>query len=72
MMAAEAEKTLVLDTPMKDVFDWSDSEDAVRDALWDHYMEANNHDTIKTEEQMKPIMDYTDDQVKELAEKELH
>ncbi|MFD1392486.1 hypothetical protein ACFQ3L_02640 [Lacticaseibacillus jixianensis] len=69
MMAVDPEKTLVLDEPMNAVFDWSDDETPVRDAIWDAYMEANNHDTIKTEEQMKPVLDMSDDDVKALAEK---
>ncbi|MFD1483792.1 hypothetical protein ACFQ5J_00835 [Lacticaseibacillus baoqingensis] len=68
-MAAVAEKTLVLDKTMAEVFDWSDSDTPVRDALWNFYMEQNNHDTIKTEEQMKPLLDQSDDEVKALAEK---
>ncbi|WP_125708468.1 hypothetical protein [Lacticaseibacillus porcinae] len=68
---ADVEKTLVLDEPMNAVFDWSSDETPVRDALWNHYMEANAHDTIKTEEQMKPLLDASDADVKALAEKEL-
>ncbi|WP_218841977.1 hypothetical protein [Lacticaseibacillus absianus] len=68
-MAADVEKTLVLDEPMNAVFDWSDSETPVRDALWNYYMEQNSRDTIKTEEEMKPVLDMSDDEVKALAEK---
>ncbi|KRK70518.1 P8 family protein [Lacticaseibacillus nasuensis] len=70
-MAEDLEKTLVLDQKMNEVFDWSQSELPVRDALWDHYMEQNGKDTIKTEEQMKPVLDMSDADVKALAEKEL-
>ncbi|MCI1895115.1 MAG: hypothetical protein LKJ29_06155 [Lactobacillus sp.] len=69
MMAADPEKTLVLDEPMNAVFDWSDDETPVRDALWDYYMENNNHNTIETEETMKPLLDQSDDEIKALAEK---
>lgn len=68
-MAAAVEKTLVLDQPMNAVFDWSDDETPVRDALWNFYMEQNAKDTIKTEKQMKPLLDQSDDEVKALAEK---
>ncbi|WP_276580142.1 P8 family protein [Lacticaseibacillus parakribbianus] len=68
-MAEDVEKTLVLDEPMNAVFDWSDSELPVRDALWDYYMEHNGKDTIKTEETMKPLLDQSDDEIKALAEK---
>ncbi|MFD1429300.1 MULTISPECIES: P8 family protein [Lacticaseibacillus] len=65
---ADVEKTLVLDKPMNAVFDWSDSETPVRDALWDYYMEKNGKDTIKTEKEMKPVLDKSDDEVKALVE----
>ena len=48
MASVDPEKTLFLDEPMNKVFDWSDSEAPVRDALWDYYMEKNSRDTIKT------------------------
>ncbi|MGY0397591.1 P8 family protein, partial [Lacticaseibacillus paracasei] len=34
-------------------------------------MEKNSRDTIKTEEEMKPVLDMSDDEVKALAEKVL-
>lgn len=68
-MAVDIEKTLVLDKPMNEVFDWTEDITPVRDALWNHYMEGNSHDTIKTTEQLKPVMDYSDKEVKALAEK---
>lgn len=39
MATVDPEKTLFLDEPMNKVFDWSNSEAPVRDALWDYYME---------------------------------
>ncbi|WP_390405331.1 P8 family protein [Lacticaseibacillus jixiensis] len=68
-MAAVVEKTMMLDEPMNAVFDWSKDETPVRDALWNFYMEQNAHDTIKTEEQMKPLLDASNEDVKALAEK---
>ena len=38
MAEVDVEKTATLDEPMNAVFDWSDSETPVRDALWDYYM----------------------------------
>ncbi|WDF82798.1 hypothetical protein PQ472_00730 [Lacticaseibacillus pabuli] len=69
MAADNIEGTKFIDEPMKDVFDWSDDETPVRDALWDYYMENNNHDTDKTAEDMKPLLDMSDDDAKALAEK---
>ena len=66
---AVVEKTLMLDKTMSEAFDWSDSQTPVRDALWNFYMEQNHKDTIKTEEQMKPLLSASDDEVKALAEK---
>lgn len=34
------------DREMDQVFDWAMP---IRDAIWDHEMEANGHDTMKTE-----------------------
>ncbi len=34
MATVDPEKTLFLDEPMNKVFDWSNSEAPVRDALW--------------------------------------
>ena len=48
-MADEVIKTELLDRHMKEVFDWSDSDMPVRDALWDYFMEKNGRDTMKTE-----------------------
>ncbi len=69
MAEVNVEKTAMLDEPMNVVFDWSNEETPVRDALWNHYMEKNAKDTIKTEEEMKPTLDMSDDEVKALAEK---
>jgi len=66
---AEIEKTKVLDEKMSDVFDWSDSKTPVRDALWDHFMDSNNHDTNKTSAEVAKYMDMSDADVKTNAEK---
>ena len=60
---SEIVKTAFLDRSMKEVFDWSDSDTPVRDALWDYFMESNGHNTDKTEEAMLPFMSYSDDQI---------
>ena len=54
-MADEVIKTELLDRHMKEVFDWSDSDMPVRDALWDYFMEKNGRDTMKTESDMLPF-----------------
>lgn len=64
-----AKEPEVLNTPMKDAFDWSDSKVDVRDAIWDHIMESNNHSTDKTAEAMKPFLDMSEDEVKDYVEK---
>lgn len=68
-MMAEAEKTLTLDKKMSDVFDWSDDVTPVRDALWNHFMDSNEKDTLKTIDDMKKFEDMADDQVASEAEK---
>ncbi|MCD5505063.1 hypothetical protein [Lactobacillus delbrueckii] len=60
---SEIVKTALLDRPMKEVFEWSDSDTPVRDALWDYFMESNGHNTDKTEEAMLPFMSYSDDKI---------
>jgi hypothetical protein len=69
MAEVDVEKTATLDEPMNVVFDWSEDETPVRDALWDYYMEKNAHNTDKTVADMKPTLDMSDDDVKALAEK---
>ncbi|MFC6180247.1 P8 family protein [Lactiplantibacillus daowaiensis] len=68
-MATSVEKTKVLDEKMSDVFDWSDAKTPVRDAIWDHFMEASNHDTDKTTAEVAKYMDMSDADVKANAEK---
>ncbi|MFD1466019.1 hypothetical protein ACFQ4L_08080 [Lapidilactobacillus mulanensis] len=61
----------LLNLRMNEEFDWSDDKNVVRDAIWNHIMEANNRDTIKTEEAMKPFLDKTDAQVRDYVEQNL-
>ncbi len=61
----------ILNLRMNEAFDWSNDKNIVRDAIWNHIMEANAHDTIKTQEAMKPFLNYTDDQVRDWVEKNL-
>lgn len=70
-MAESVDKTLFLDYNMNDAFDWSDEEMPVRDAIWDYLMEHNNHDTMKTEEQMKPFMTESEADIRKFAEDNL-
>ncbi|MCT2877163.1 hypothetical protein EFM17_06310 [Lactobacillus delbrueckii] len=60
---SEIVKTAFLDRSMKEVFDWSDSDTPVRDALWDYFMESNGYNTDKTEEAMLPFMSDSDDKI---------
>lgn len=68
---ADFEKTALLDEKMTEVFDWSDQTMPVRDALWDHFMEANGHDIDKTEASMKEIDAKSDDEVRSYVEDNL-
>nr|WP_282801600.1 hypothetical protein [Secundilactobacillus kimchicus] len=61
------EKTLLIDENMNVVFDWSKDEMPIRDAVWDYLMAHNGHDTLKTEEQMKPFMTIADSDVKKFV-----
>lgn len=42
----------LLNKKMSEAFDWSDDKLPVRDAIWDYYMEKNDHDTLKTEKML--------------------
>ncbi|MFC6261701.1 P8 family protein [Levilactobacillus fujinensis] len=64
-------KTALLDEIMKDVFDWSDQDMPVRDALWDHFMESNGHNTDESEASMKKIDAKSDDEVRAYVEENL-
>ena len=50
----------VLNKKMSEAFDWSDDSTPVRDALWNYYMENNDHDTMKVEKLMEPYLDMSD------------
>ena len=60
---SEIMKTALLDRSMKEVFDWSDADTPVRDALWDYFMESNGHDTDKTEQAMLPFLNDSDEKI---------
>ncbi|WP_143461421.1 P8 family protein [Levilactobacillus enshiensis] len=64
-------KTALLDEIMKDVFDWSDQDMPVRDALWDYFMESNGHNTDESEASMKKIDAKSDDEVRAYVEENL-
>ena len=60
------------DREMDQVFDWAkDSHMPICDAIWDHEMEANGHDTMKTEKAVEWILKASDDEVKDYCEKNL-
>jgi hypothetical protein len=71
MVMAVVEKTALLDKEMSEVFDWSDKKLPVRDALWDHFMESNGHNTDETEASMKEIDAKSDDEVRSYVEDNL-
>ncbi|MFC6323198.1 P8 family protein [Companilactobacillus baiquanensis] len=68
-MAVSVDKTSLLDMKMSEVFDWSDSTLPVRDAIWDHFMEASNHDTDKTVVEAKKYEDMDEADLKPAVEK---
>ena len=71
MVMAVVEKTALLDEKMNEVFDWSDATLPVRDALWDHFMESNGHNTDETEASMKEIDAKSDADVRSYVEDNL-
>ena len=65
---SDALKTQLLDKKMSEVFDWSDSETPVRDAMWDKVMDDNGHDTMKTIAEAKKWENMSDADLKKTAE----
>ena len=66
-----ATEPVLLNSKMDESFDWSDDKNVVRDAIWNHIMESNGHDTDKTAEAMKPIIDMDGDTLRAYVEKNL-
>ncbi len=70
--AKEIEQTAMIDREMDQVFDWAKGNSMpIRDAIWDHEMEANNHDTMKTEAACEWMLKADDDKIKDYCEKNL-
>lgn len=70
--AKEIEQTVMIDREMDQVFDWAKGNSMpIRDAIWDHEMEANNHDTMKTEAACEWMLKADDDKIKDYCEKDL-
>ncbi|KAA8362224.1 hypothetical protein FE407_02055 [Leuconostoc carnosum] len=60
-----------LDLPMNEVFDWSEDKTPLRDALWNHYMDESNKNTLSTLEHIKAYKTMSDDDLKVAAGKVL-
>lgn len=65
------EKFETLDLPMSEVFSWSEDKTPLRDALWNHFMEASNKDTLSTLKHLKAFEKMSSDEVKTEAAKVL-
>ncbi|WP_391486839.1 hypothetical protein [Lactobacillus mulieris] len=70
-MTEDVLKTRLLDRHIKEVFDWSDSNIPVRDAIWDYFMEKNGKNTLKTEEDMLPFLKDSDDKIEAFVNENL-
>ena len=70
-MTEDVLKTRLLDRHMKEVFDWSESNIPVRDAIWDYFMEKNGKNTLKTEEDMLPFLKDSDDKIEAVVNENL-
>ena len=66
------EKYQMLDLPMNEVFDWSEDKTPLLDALWNHYMNTSNKDTLSTLKHMNAFKTMSGDEIKVEAEKVLH
>ncbi len=65
------EKFETLDLPMSEVFSWSEDKTPLRDALWNHYMDTSNKNTLETLKHLKAYENMSSDGVKLEAEKVL-
>ncbi|MBZ1511464.1 hypothetical protein J6K93_10125 [Leuconostoc mesenteroides] len=65
------EKFETLDLPMSEVFSWSEDKTPLRDALWNHYMDTSNKNTLETLKHLKAYENMGSDEVKLEAEKVL-
>lgn len=65
------EKYQTLDLPMSEVFDWSEDQTPLRDALWNHYMEESNKNTSSTLKHLKAYQAMNGNEIKVEAEKVL-
>lgn len=65
------EKFETLDLPMSEVFSWSEDKTPLRDALWNHYMDTSNKNTLETLKHLKAYENMSSDEVKLEAEKVL-
>ena len=65
------EPTALIDKKMSEAFDWSDSKKPVWEAIWNHFMEKNTQDTMKTAEDVKWILKADDDKITSWCEENL-
>lgn len=65
------EKYQLLDLEMNEVFDWSEDKTPLRDALWNHYMDESNKNTLSTLEHLKAYKNMSNQEIKAEAEKVL-
>ncbi|WP_273753287.1 hypothetical protein [Leuconostoc mesenteroides] len=65
------EKFETLDLPMSEVFSWSEDKTPLRDALWNHYMDTSNKNTLETLKHLKAYESMSFDEVELEAEKVL-
>ena len=64
-------KTELLDQKMTEVFDWSNDQMPLRYAMWNHVMDDNGHDTMKTIAEAKKWENMNDAELKKTAEQML-
>lgn len=65
---AAVDHTEMLDRKMGGIFDWAKdnlAEKPVRVAIWNHEMEKNGQDTMKTAEDVAWELSATDDEIKD-------
>lgn len=67
--AAGIEKTALLDKKMNQVFDWAkDNDKPIRIMIWNHFMEKDDHQTMKAADDVKWELTASDDDIKKFCE----
>ncbi|MBD5432252.1 MAG: hypothetical protein HDR42_01970 [Lactobacillus sp.] len=61
----------LLDNTMKNIFDWSDDSNTVRENLWNYFLELSGKDPVRAEDKMGQLLNQENDKIKKFIEENL-